>query len=213
MKNVPIPKLVQEFGLPTHRISAIINLKATEPAMRATGRYDERVDAQLSEFYSGRFGSPAYGASAMPAGGRGDDGFGIGNAHMMLPDDVEPEDAMPPSARARSRDGAGTVFRIGHGLSKLPVPPKAARVHDSKFVFRDISGRARNNARLLNPLVTSDWDGATRPATNQETLYRSWEARYWTVDRASKGSPEKGLPYADADAEKPRAKNGWRVPP
>ncbi len=184
--------------------------------MRASGRYDERVDAQLAELYSGRFGSPAYGAAAMPARAAGapapDLGFNVGNSGELLTDDVEPADAMPPSARARSRDGAGTVLRIGHRLPTLPVPAKAERVHDSKFVFRDISGRSRNNARLLNALVVADWSGATRPATNTETLYRSWGTRAWAVERSSKASAA-GFPFADAVANEPRKKDGFRVPP
>lgn len=184
--------------------------------MKASGRYDERIDAQMSSLYAGRFGSPAYGAAAMPARGADaphpDADFYTNNASSALQDDVEADEALPFTARARSALGAGTVLRVGHALPRLPAPPKAARLHDSKFVFRDISGRARSDARLLNPLLTSDWSGASRAATNTETLYRSWAPRYWTVDRASPKSA-KNYPFADEDADKPRAKDGWRVPP
>lgn len=215
VKKTPIARLVEQFGMPTHRLTAIINLKATEPAMKASGRYDERIDAQLSDLYANRFGSPGHSEDRMPLPARGySEPLDLGPKGTMLHDDVEPDEALPPTARARSGSGPGTVLRIGHhGLPRVAAPAKAARVHDSKFVFRDISGRARNNAKLLNPLVTADFDGSARLASNRETLYRSWETRYWTPARASPAS-SKGWPFADAEEDKPRpADGGYRLPP
>ena len=183
--------------------------------MKASGRYDERIDSQMSEFYGGRFGSPVYGSAAMPknpSGHHPDEGFNIGNGHSMLTDDVHVDEGVPLTSAARRPEGAGTLLRVGHRLPTLPTPPKAERVFDSKFIFRDISGRAKNNARTLNPLVAAGWDGVTRQATNKETLYRSWETRYWGVDKASAGST-KHWPFADKNADKARDKKGFRVAP
>ncbi len=180
--------------------------------MKASGRYDERIDAQLSEFYSGRFGSPKHGSAAFKGSSDPNASFNVSNASSMLTDDVDVDDVLPLSRAARSSDGAGTVLRIGHRLPTLPPPPKSERVFDSKYIFRDISGPSRKNGRSLNPLVSAGWDGVTRPATNRETLYRSWETRYWRAERASPNSADT-LPYDDADADKPRLKAGFRVPP
>lgn len=196
--------------------------------MRASGRYDERIDAQLTDLYAGRFGSPSAGADRMPPAQAAEeaaavglhrpqaplpgDSLDIGPKGALLHDDEDVDEVLPPSPRAAATGDAHTVLRVGHTLPRLPTPPKAARVHDSKFVFRDISGRGSNNARLVNPLVASGWDGATRPATNRETLYRSWETRHWTPARDAKGST-KNWPFADAEADKERKRGGYHVPP
>ena len=189
--------------------------------MKASGRYDERLDAQLSDLYSGRFGTPVarphlsaeatYNAAKAGAAKRAEAGetfhenLEMGNSFLLLKDDEDPERAMP------RKGSGGLVLRTGHSFPRIPVPPLKDRVHKSKYVFRDISGRGVANWRLVNPLVTADFDGVTRPATNTETLYRSWHTRYWAQSRVSKGS-SKGMPFADADANKARRKNGFKVP-
>lgn len=188
--------------------------------MRATGRYDERIDAQLSDLYAGRFGTPSGKATRLPAaveaeaaGGVFSEPMDVGPKGNMLHDDEDPDVALPFSDAVKRAGGpVGNVLRVGHGLPKVAVPAKAERVHDSKFIFRDISGRARNPARLYNPLVTSDFDGTTRLASNKETLYRSWATRYWVPSRGSPAST-KNWPFPDADEDKPRPADGFRVPP
>jgi hypothetical protein len=55
-KKVPLPELCRKYGLPSARVTAIINLKVSEPGMKANGMYDERLDAQMEDLYKGRFG-------------------------------------------------------------------------------------------------------------------------------------------------------------
>ena len=180
--------------------------------MRATGRYDERLDAQLTDLYSGRFGSPiakpkqsvaeaaaaaaaaATAAAAEPSSGEGK--LEYGNSFAVL------QDAEPLEAAMPLRSGpVGNALRVGHNLPRVALPPKAARAHDSKFVFRDVSGRGRLRAK--DPLVVSDVDGAVRPASNRETLYRSWHPRAWTHAQSSRDST-KGWPFGDAEEDAPR---------
>jgi hypothetical protein len=189
--------------------------------MKASGRYDERLDAQLSDLYSGRFGTPvarphlspedAYkdakkGAAARAkAGERFHDNLELGNSFLLLKDDEDADNAMPKKGHS------GTQLRVGHAFPRVPVPPPASRAHSSKFVFRDISGGGKANWRLVNPLITADFDGATRPSTNKETLYRSWHTRYWSVKNSSKES-SKGYPFSDGSEDATRKKYGFRVP-
>ena len=174
--------------------------------MRASGRYDERLDAQLTDLYSGRFGSPiakprqsASDAAAAAAAAPSDFTEGrqeFGNSYALLQDEEAPGHAMPLRAGP-----VGNALRVGHSLPRLALPPKAARAHDSKFVFRDVSGRGRLRAK--DPLVVSDVDGAVRPASNRETLYRSWHPRAWTHAQSSRDST-KGWPFGDAEEDAPR---------
>ena len=196
--------------------------------MKASGRYDARLDAQLSDLYSGRFGTPvtagaadrdasprdiatAAAAEADAAAAAGErlpeEDMQLGNSSLFLRDDEVPEHAMP------QRTGVpGHTFRQAHRLPPIAPPPRTSRpVHDSKLVFRDISGRGGQHGRLINPLLVSDWDGACRPATNKETLYRSWVARYWSIARAHKGST-KMWPFPDGDEDKAWEKGGFTVP-
>lgn len=236
--GVPLPELCRRFALPSARVTAIINLKTTEPGMKAAGMYDERLDAQLEDLYKGRFGAPNWkkamaagpktasaiaaeaspgagaGAGAVPAkraGAKRDaaaaavavssgEDFDAGVKYQLLPDDQVPDDAMPVARRV------GTVLRVGHRLPIVPPPPKAQRTHDSKFVIRDTSGR-RNAKTVRNPVLTSDFSGAVRLASNVEAVYRSWETRYWAAERV-KGAA--GYPFADEEADK-AAK--YRIPP
>ena len=176
--------------------------------MRASGRYDERLDAQLTDLYSGRFGSPiakpklsaaeaaAEAAAAASAAPYSEAKQEAGNSYNLLRDDEDPDAVMPLRAAP-----VGNALRVGHSLPRLPLPPKAARAHDSKFVFRDVSGRGRLGARA--PLVVGDVDGAVRLASNKETLYRSWHTRYWSLAETSKDST-KGWPFADAEEDEAR---------
>ena len=108
---------------------------------------------------------------------------------------------------------SGNILRMGHHLPRLPLVAKADRAaFDSKFVFRDISGRGKVQGKVFNPLITADYDGTTRLATNRETLYRSWEVRYWGITKSSKRSANL-WPFSDEDADKPRQKGGYRLPP
>jgi hypothetical protein len=193
--------------------------------MKATGRYDTRLDAQLSDLYSGRFGTPvtrgaedrdaspaatlaAASAAADAAEARGEalprEDMQLGNSWAVLPDDLALDKAMPLRESWR-----GVQLRQAHKLPNVPPPPRTARpVHDSKMVFRDISGRGGQHGRLINPLLVSDYDGACRPATNRETLYRSWVSRYWSVAKAHPQS-SRMWPFADKDADKPWEKGGF----
>jgi hypothetical protein len=196
--------------------------------MKATGRYDTRLDAQLSDFYSGRFGSPvtrgavdrdvtpeatfaAATAAADAAAARGEalpqEDFQLGNSFNLLHDDAVLDETMPLRETWR-----GNALRHAHKLPNVPPPPRTERpVHDSKMVFRDISGRGGRHGRLINPLLVSDYDGACRPATNRETLYRSWVSRYWSIAKAHPGS-SRMWPFSDKDADKPWEKGGFVIP-
>lgn len=158
--------------------------------MKASGRYDERLDAQLADLYKGRFGTIRERENW-----QNEQDVGI-SWHAMA-DDILPDDAIPINRQIEKR--GGQVLRIGHRLPKKEVPSKEARVHDSAFIFRDISGKQKNNARRANPLIASMWDGSLRAASNSETLYRTWEVRYWTADKI-KG--DKGFPFPDEEEHK-----------
>ena len=179
--------------------------------MRASGRYDERLDAQLTDLYSGRFGSPVARPKLSPAEAAAEAAAApstysegrqeTGNSYLLLRDDEDPGLAMPLRPAP-----VGNALRIGHSLPRLALPPKASRAHDSKFVFRDVSGSSgRREAR--GQLVVGDVDGAVRPASNRETLYRSWHTRYWSVAQSSRQS-SKGWPFGDAEEEEARGSKG-----
>ena len=196
--------------------------------MKASGRYNTRLDAQMSDLYSGRFGSPvtagaadrdaapadiaaAAEAEADAAAARGEalpaEDMQLGNSALLLRDDEVPEHATP-----LLQGVPGHTFRQAHRLPPIAPPPRLKRpVHDSKLVFRDISGRGGQHGRLINPLLVSDWDGACRPASNKETLYRSWVSRYWSIARAHAGS-SKMWPFPDKEEDKPWEKGGFTIP-
>ena len=177
--------------------------------MRASGRYDERLDAQLTDLYSGRFGSPvarpklsAEAAAAEAAAAAAPSGFSeasqqLGNSNALLHDADEPNTVMP-----KLKHPLGTSIRMGRTMPPIKLPPKAARVHDSKFVVRDVGGRGRLGA-ARGQLVVGDCSGAVRVASNKETLYRSWHTRYWAAGEVSPGST-KGWPFPDAEENEPR---------
>jgi len=50
-----VKRLSQRFGVRSERVAVILNMKRTEEDMKATGRYDDRVDELFSKMYSGRF--------------------------------------------------------------------------------------------------------------------------------------------------------------
>ena len=168
--------------------------------MKALGAYDEKLDAQLEDLYRGRFGTRDSRGTPVPT--EGDGQWDTGDV-AILPDDITLDQAAPLK-RGAERMGS---LKLGHRLPRLPMPPKDERVHASKFVFLDVSGRGRSQGSR-NPPLASSWDGAVRLATNEEALYRSWTPRYWPVESA-KGK-KTGLPYRDEDKDKPA---DFRVPP
>ena len=196
--KVPIPRLAVKYGMSTERVSALINLKRSEPEMIASDRYNPKADELLQQLYRGKSG----GTSA-----RGDNWaphFDVGVSFNVMPDDQVPDEAYPV------RRLAGTKLRVGHTLPRLPWPPagdRKERKHKAKFVFTDVSGGRTNSKQYGRAMLVSDWSGAIRPASNVEALYRSNETRYWSLE-AGKG--RSGLPFADEDAHKPAS---FKIPP
>lgn len=161
----PISRLCTKYGLSSERVSAILSLKASEPDMIATGRYLTAADTLLQEIYRGSAGSKeARGDNWKPE-------FDLGVNFNIMQDDQMPDDAYPIK-----RTG-GTLLRQGHPLPRVepPAGERGDRKHKSKFVFRDVSStRRRNKMRYsaTEALLVSDYDGAIRPASNLEALYR-----------------------------------------
>jgi len=115
------------------------------------------------------------------AAGKEGDGKGKGDA-AAAPD-------TNPSPKAAAGAGAGAA-----------VAPVASRVHDSKFLFRSISGRKDNARQAGVSQVVADWNGDVRVATNMEVLYRSWSGKRFSLAQVkSRG----GLPFREEDAHKP----------
>lgn len=189
IKSWSIGRLSEKYSLAPERVSAIINLKTTEPQMKAIGAYDEKLDQQLSDLYAGRFGS----RRKTDIGSNNTD---IGGPTVILPDNMDPDEALPKHPRAHQ---LGTL-KLGNRLSVKPVPMKKERTHGSKFIFLDTSGRGKIGMGR-NPSVTATWDGRVKFSTNEEVLYRSWTPRYWTLKKVSKGSTS-NKPYADDDRDK-----------
>jgi hypothetical protein len=184
MRNYSIEKLCTKFRMSSERVSAIIQLKQTEPEMIATDRYSTKVDEALNELYTRK-------PNADKKPWKPD--FDMGINYVILKDDQIPDDVVPVVRKT------GTVLRRGVSLPVIAQPARSDRIHASKFAIRDISGRKNN--KVPNPHVSiGDWDGSVRPATNVEALYRSWEVRYWN---ASKVKSKSGLPFTDEDANKP----------
>jgi hypothetical protein len=189
VRGYSIKALCSKYRLSSEKISAIINLKFTEPEMVASGRFTTKVDKVLQQLYDDKFLNPD--GSSPHENWKPD--FDQGVNYNILQDDQIPDDVVPKKREV------GNVLRLGHYLPKVAPPKKAERVHDSKFVFLGVSGR-RNNKTRGRPMIVSDFNGDLRPASNRESLYRSWETRHWTVD-AVKGKA--GMPFADEDADKP----------
>ena len=204
-RGASVAQLAARFRLPSERVCAIIMIKRREPEMVATGRVNADVDRLLRELYGSKFAPGARSLAAADAGAaaldeaRGAGAFDRGVRYTLLRDDQLPDDVMPV------RRAVGNVLRQRHALPVRPPPPPAARAHGSKFAFKDISGRATDRTRPRTVII-SDFDGAVRGATNAEALYRSWQARVWGLDESKAG----GLPYDEADADKPA---NFRVAP
>jgi hypothetical protein len=187
----PLARLSSHFGISPERASAMINLKSTEGIHKSAGMYDERLDQQMEDLYRSRFGSRRH-SEIESIGRKGD----LGVKYDILQDDQTPDDAMPVR---KMRSSAGGL-RVGHSLSKIPPPPLEGRVHGVKLFFRDISGSKTDDSKR-NPVLTSDYDGSVRYASNIETLYRSWGRRRWMVKDVNKNS-KLGYPFADKDTNK-----------
>ena len=189
VRGYPVQRLATKYRISTERVCAIISLKRSEPEMIATGRYDPAADELLQQLY--------YGAAAKTSDNWAPD-YDLGVNFNIMQDDQMPDDVYPVRRRG------GNVLREGHKLPKLPTPPRAQRPLKSKFVFRDVSG---SSSSRNNTYVMSGWDGTRRPATNTESLYRSWQNRHWSL-AVSKGKV--GMPFEDGDGDKPA---NFRLPP
>lgn len=189
VRNYTVRALSQKYHISSERVSAIIALQSMKPQMKASGRYSSHLDSLLTEFYKGGQRFQKHNTENW-----GPD-YDLGVNYTIMADDQMPDDVYP----IRRRDGA--QVRLGHKLPKLPVPPRSERLHHSRFVFRDISGRKqRGMHQALLKIRMSDFNGDVRPATNLEALYRSWEGRYWSIEqRKGRG----GLPFYDEDANAP----------
>jgi hypothetical protein len=188
-RGYTIKQLSVRYRLSSERVCAMIMVKHREPEMIATGRINRDIDAVLIKLYGTKF---APENRFEPSENWRPD-FDQGVQATFLADDQMPDDVMP------IRRTVGSVLRNRHHFKKVTPPRKDARVHDSKFVFKNISGRVKDKTRP-RPMIISDFDGRVRPASNMESLYRSWETRYWTLDEA-KGRT--GLPFKEEDAHKP----------
>jgi len=179
-KSWDVKRLAERFNMRTERVSAIINLKATEPAMKAQGCYREEADQLLTALYSGKYKSQEKEPS-----------YDLGVNVDMMHDDQLPQDVFPrvPSTLQ------GRIVRMPITLQKIPQPPFSERKHRSKYVLKDISG-ARTKP---SPAVLVDYDGKRRQCTKKEEAYRSWAHKRYTV---KPGTVPGTLVQPDAYAEK-----------
>jgi hypothetical protein len=106
-KGWDVKRLADKFGLRTERVSAIINLKATEPDMIATGRYREEVDTLLTQLYGGKnkWQEPQPSTD-------------VGIDVMMVQDDAAAPD-VAPKIPSQLR---GKILRMPKFLEKIPQP-------------------------------------------------------------------------------------------
>lgn len=100
-------RLADKFGLRTERVSAIINLKATEHEMVATGRYREEVDTLLTQLYGGK----SKWQEPQPS-------TDVGIDVMMVQDDAAAPD-VAPKIPSQLR---GKILRTPKFLEKIPQP-------------------------------------------------------------------------------------------
>lgn len=192
-RGYTIRQLSVRYRLSSEKICAMIQVKHRRPEMVATKRIAPPALEIMLQRLHAPFMPPNRFAPAENGGPEGQD-LDMGVRYTLLQDDQLPDDVTP------RRRLTGGVFRTRHGLRKVTPPPKSARTLDSKFVFKNISGRVRDRVPHRGPMIISDFDGAVRPATNMEALYRSWEGRHWGLDEA-KGKT--GLPFKEEDAGKP----------
>lgn len=206
VRGYTVKQLCTKYRLGSEKVSAILNLKKTEPQMIAAGLFTNTVDNLMMHLYEDKFRSDGTkpGDGSKPSSPRENWGpdFDTGINYDMLRDDQDPDDVRPVA-----RD-TGNVLRVGHKLPKLRPLPKKDRTHDSKFVFRDISGSKREH-QPGRTMVVADYDGTIRKANNVEALYRTWGVRRWSIDQM-KG--DAGLPFPDADSFKPY-KGDWYLNP
>lgn len=204
VRGYSIKQLCSKYRLGSERVSAIIHLKQTEPEMVATGRFTTKLDAAMCDLYGtnvhfaakpklpGADNTAAANASETAENWKPDFDQGVG--YNLLQDDQMPDDVMP------IRRTVGNVLRVGHHLPRIPPPAKAARLHDSKFVFRDISGkRAAKPSR--GGLIVSDYDGSIRMPTPTEVTYRSWQPRHTDLEGPGARAAPTRAPTAPAVAK------------
>lgn len=216
-RGYSIRQLCQRYRLGSEKVCAIIMVKHREPEYIAAGHINPKADYYLQQLYGTRFAPenrfPGPGRPAQAEGEQGDTAkenwnpdYDQGVKYTLLQDDQMPDDVMP------IRRLGGGMLRQRHNLKKVTPPKKQERAHDSKFVFKDISGRKTDRTTPRGMLV-SDFSGKQRRATNLESLYRSWESRYWTLDEV-KGKA--GLPFDEKEAHEVRKTGSaatWRLVP
>lgn len=185
--------------------------------MKATGRYDERLDQQMDALYANQFGT-SMDKTLPEAGGMGTDGLGhvnkmvgregwdpsldMGVKYSLIQDEEDDRVEFPFKRDGEGQEYRGHELRLAPGLPKRQPLPRKERTYKSKYIFLDVSSERRRtrNSRRANPLLTSDYDGTVRLASNVETLYRSWEPRRWSIRLAR--DPLTAYPYLDKDANK-----------
>ena len=79
--------------------------------------------------------------------------FDLGVNYNVLRDDQMPDDCYPVIRRC------GNTFRSSLHLPVVQPPPRAERLHKSKFVFKDTSGRVEDK-RTDRQMIVADYDGA-----------------------------------------------------
>lgn len=224
MRGYTVHQLSNRYRISSEKVSAILTMKKTEPAMVAAGMYSTALEPYILEVYgngpweaeAAKGAPPASGpdahVSGRPGAGAAGEGenwgpdFDIGVNYNVMRDEQMPDDVYPVIRRG------GNILRRGHSLAPRPQPARADRLHKSKFAFMDCSG-ARHNHRYKAELKmrVSDYDGTVRPASNMDLLYRSYEGRYWSLEHEKSKA---GMPWKNGDDEAPaHGRKGYRVPP
>lgn len=188
-KGWSIPDLAAKFKMRSERVSMIINLKRTEPALEAEGLVAPELDKAMSMMF-------ARGEGRVDADYAPDHSHGLHGA--VLRDAQLPEDSVP---RLPWR---GNILKTGGAMPKLPRTPKDQRVFKSRLAVRDISAGQAADA-MTPPKCTKsrifDYDGVRRPSTKLEDMYRTGRARRWEQKRHVTGSM--GMPFDDEAAHSP----------
>lgn len=161
-KGWDVMRLARKFGLRSERVSAVINMKETEPALIADGCYRDEVDNLMTQLYSGKH---EY---------RDDEPSKDVGIHVaLLKDDQLPEDVVPVSPEARR----GRVIRLQRPTPPIALPPKEDRAFASRYAVKDISEVKYKKGKCL----VVDFDGTARASTDTEDLYRSWNPKHQVV--------------------------------
>jgi hypothetical protein len=195
-----IRQLANRFGMRPERVSMIINMKKTQPALEEAGCADPEVDGLMTEMYATRSHRRVGGgdgpdaargttADSLPVPQAKDridpaEDFDMGVHVALLRDDQMPDDVVP---RLPMR---GNIVRLKHMPPRVATPGKEERGVKSKFATVDISGRPNAGKRC----VVRDWDGSIRPSTRREDLYRTHVSRHWTARPEATGADD--LPFA-----------------